>query len=599
MGRRADRRLPRVNDVDIKTALRLALLAKEHVYLEGPPGCGKTSIAADFLRANTHALTVVEFHRDFRAADLFGQLVLRRISDAGSERLLSSRDRGRIFSANALLLDDLSRAPRESLVPLLQVLDRRELDGAPLPLEIAIATALPQEHAHATDPLGLDILDRFAFQLRLRGRVVSGDWVAAAQWLDQPESPQQISHESDLDLERARQELQRLPFDRHALSVYVELLGMIRLRSLRHSSPTLLSDRVFARIAPKIFQAHAWSRGATRVEAQDLRALRYLLKFRVPREVFEEFDVCFEAALAEKPGPVDLPALGRAGERAGDGGDAPLQPMAGPALCVDAPLDPIQRPVLAVAQVEPLVSALLGNRDRGVAQPDEDPAGQPRRYRAMRQLDEWPEADLSELVRLLDGNLPGLPRVYRRERKHNGGRLAILRDVSASMEGRLSLWAGQVVSGLVRVGMKQRMRIGYVEFNHQAERYHLAERFFHKGYRRLLDQAATRRAEGRTNYEAPLRIALEEFRKFPKGSSHIVILTDGVPVIGDPRVHRERALAKRLGVRIHAVFLGLGDFPEILQEISTETGGRCFRGVPGVGGDIAVKAFDEMVAGAA
>ena len=109
------------------------------------------------------------------------------------------------------------------------------------------------------------------------------------------------------------------------------------------------------------------------------------------------------------------------------------------------------------------------------------------------------------------------------------------------------------------------MRIGYVEFNHEAERYSAAGAFFHRRYTRLLSLAARRRAEGRTSYEAPLRTALTEFRGSAGRERHIVLLTDGIPVLGDPGVRSERALARQLGVKVHTVFIGLGDCPEVLR----------------------------------
>jgi uncharacterized protein with von Willebrand factor type A (vWA) domain len=144
------------------------------------------------------------------------------------------------------------------------------------------------------------------------------------------------------------------------------------------------------------------------------------------------------------------------------------------------------------------------------------------------------------------------------------------------MEGRLSRWAGQLVAGLVRTGARRRMRLGYVEFHHEAQRFTAGGAFFHRRYRRLLALAARRRAEGRTNYEAPLRAALGEFRGAPGRERHIVMLTDGVPVLGDPAVRSERALARELGVRVHTVFLGMGECPAVLDEISRETAGLRF-----------------------
>jgi Mg-chelatase subunit ChlD len=157
------------------------------------------------------------------------------------------------------------------------------------------------------------------------------------------------------------------------------------------------------------------------------------------------------------------------------------------------------------------------------------------------------------------------------------------------MEGRLSRWAGGVVAGVVRSATRRGTRIGYVEFNQRAERFSDGGRFFHRRYGKLLALAGRRRAEGRTSYEAPLRLALGEFRRKRGRDRHLVMLTDGVPVLGDPQVIRERALARRLGVRVHTVFLGLGDCPAVLDEISRETGGVRLIGRPGRDGRIRVR----------
>lgn len=65
-----------------------------------------------------------------------------------------------------------------------------------------------------------------------------------------------------------------------------------------------------------------------------------------------------------------------------------------------------------------------------------------------------------------------------------------------------------------------------------------------------------------------------------------MLLTDGLPVAGDPEVRAERALARRLGVRVHTVFIGLGECPPVLDRLSAETAGVSFRARPLAGGRI-------------
>ena len=243
--------------------------------------------------------------------------------------------------------------------------------------------------------------------------------------------------------------------------------------------------------------------------------------------------------------------------------------------------------------MERILRALEGHLERGYAGLEEDPGGSPRRYRMLRGLDEVFDADPSEVVDYVDGVRPGWPRSFRRERRRRSGTLAILRDISASMEGRLSRWAGRVVAGLVRAGARRHMRVGYVEFNHDAHRFHVGGRFFHRRYASLLGLAASSRAVGRTNYEMPLRVALSEFRARAGRNRHIVLLTDGLPVLGDPEVRRERALARRLGVQVHTVFVGLGEHPPVLDAIARETGGLCFVGRPRAHGGLRVTELGE------
>jgi uncharacterized protein with von Willebrand factor type A (vWA) domain len=243
--------------------------------------------------------------------------------------------------------------------------------------------------------------------------------------------------------------------------------------------------------------------------------------------------------------------------------------------------------------VDALVEAIagrLGRRRRGAGarRLREDPGGAPRAYRPLRRLDEIGDADPVDVLLFAQGRLPGAPRALRRERSSRTGSLVLARDVSASMEGSLGRWAAQVVSGLVARAAVRRARIGYIEFNHEAIRYRDGQAFLHRRYGALLARASRRRAEGRTSYQAPLAAALAELARAPEAERHLVLLTDGLPVVGDPEVARERALARRLGVQIHTVFIGLGQCPAVLERIARETRGLAFQARPLSGGRIRV-----------
>ncbi len=565
---------------DAKLGLVLALIAREHAYLEGPPGCGKSALASALATLAGARVARISFHRDSTVADLLGAPHLRRERRAGLERLSFEAGAGPLGSAEVLLLDDLSRAPGEALAPLLRILSERRAGSTALPLETAIATAGAADLESYADPLEPSQLDRFAVQVRMHGLLTSRRFERARGLLDRPPAPALaagIDSEARHRLQRAAASLAIPPVTRSVLLRAIE-----RLRRAAADEPVLLSDRAFARAAPAILRAHALVRGAREVEPIDVRALRYMLARRVPEALEPHVAAILEDALLENPPVAAPPGGARPAMAAGESGGAAESPVAVDGLeTFPAPIESIAPQARArgdddAASVEALVQALLGRLERGAVARGEDPGGQPRGWRRMRRLDELLDADPVEALLFTEGRSPGGARVYRRERRNAGGTLAVLRDVSASMEGRLARWAGQVVAGLVRTGARRRMRMGYVEFNHEAERFEAGGAFFHRRYRRLLALASRRRAEGRTNYEAPLRSALDELRLASGRERHVVMLTDGVPVLGDPAVRRERALARELGVKVHTVFLGLGECPEVLDEISRETDGLCF-----------------------
>ena len=100
-----------VGQDDAATGLTLALLAEQHAYLEGPPGCGKSELAAALAAlsgARTHTLV---FHRDIRETDLLGDVLLSRHRHRGHERLRRELIPGPLLQAEIALLEDLPRSP--------------------------------------------------------------------------------------------------------------------------------------------------------------------------------------------------------------------------------------------------------------------------------------------------------------------------------------------------------------------------------------------------------------------------------------------------------------------------------------------------------
>ena len=551
--------------------LLLGLVAREHVWLEGPTGCGKTRLA--------EALGALCGARTARLAPEH-ELTLRRYEVGTGERVVRETPASQLLGAEIAVLDDPARAKGADLAPLLGVLARRRSGQRALPLEMAVATGLPPGRSRSDEPLGAGALDVFAVQVRMRGLLLAGAFEAARRLVEAPDAGP-LRAVIDRDARRAAQAAAA----RLEVTSAAELAlrgALARLRELADAVPSaLLSDRTFAPAALRLMRAHAWLRGAPRVEAADVSVLEFTLARRVPRALHAEAT----QRVREAATPVGGSGAQAAGAGGGSGAsDEPVAPY------LDSALDPEPpAPCVPDAEIDALVAALGGRMARGRASRHEDPAGVPRSWRRLRGLDEVLDADPGEAWLWASGRTPDTPRVPRRERRARGGAVVELRDVSASMEGRLGAWAGDVVRALAALGRRRRIKLGYVEFNHAAQRFSYAHRFFHGRYDAIAALGARRRCEGRTSYQAPLVVALEELARTPERERHVVLLTDGVPVVGDPEVRAELAAARRLGVRVHTVFLGTGPRPEVLDRLALETGGLGFRARPRAGRGICVE----------
>ena len=597
-----------VGQADAKLGLLVALVAREHAYLEGPPGSGKSQLATAVAQASGARRHLITFHRDLREADLLGDVRLRReVVDQSSsgdsndprlqrERLELELIPGALLEAQLLQLEDLPRAPGEALGPLLQILGERRALGRELPLESAIATAQPAGLELPVDPLEPGQLDRFAIQVRLRGLVTGRSWASARQLLDrsalaaeESAASLQVSDRLGLQRQAAGLEIPEAVRDR-----YHVLLERLRAAVGDSKERALLSDRTFGRSVWKVLRAHASLRMASVVEASDLRALRLMTAARLPEELQEEVESLIEQTIAESDQAAQVGATSTmtspigGGEERQTSAEVSGETFEG-SLESELPSTPRAEPERSQpADVDALLHAFVGRIERGRRETDADPGGQPRGYRPLRRLDELLDGDLLEALLFARGQLPHPPRTFLRTRRNAGGAVVVLRDVSSSMAGERNRWAADVVCGLVKVAARRQMRVGYVEFHHRALPKEVGGRLLHRSYAKLVDLAQSTQPLGQTNYEEPLRVALETLRGRKGHNRHVVMLTDGLPITGDTRVKRERALAHQLGVSLHTVFIGEGECPPVLDEISRETHGLRFRASSGGSGTLEV-----------
>ncbi len=458
------------------------------------------------------------------------------------------------------------------------MLGERVSAQGPLALECAVATALARSQALHVDPLEPALCDRFALQVRLRALADETDSGEARALLARSASSvaqdsAALSPEERGALQRATREVALSDSLREEWRRLWERLASL-CASGGASAP---SDRVLATPGLAVLRAHAVLHGRACAERADLRAARFMLALRVPERLQRAAEQIVErSAAGELNPPSTTPRAGRALPSDSRPSERPAAERAALERALLAPDGAARAHRPEPADVSRLVRALAGRIDRAKAERAPDPGGAPRRRAALERLDDALDAEPSELALYAEASWPGAPTRLRRERRGRGGALVVLRDVSASMEGARTRVAADVVAGVVRACAKRRMRVAYVEFHHDAEPFREEGQLFHRRYRRVLARARLARSEGRTSYEAPLRLALQALGERAERGAHILLITDGVPVAGDPSVRRERRAARELGARIHPVYLGGEAMPSVLRELAAETEGVCF-----------------------
>ncbi len=282
---------------DIKEGILLALIAREHVYIEGAPGTAKTMLAELTAKAANLNFYFYQFHRDTRLSELIGEYIICREPQSGNGggELISQRlVPGGILTAQLVVLDDITRAPGEALNIMLRLLNEREYKGAKLPLLTAIATSNPTQDDYYNEPLDLANLDRFTIQLRSSGLINRGNWDEAMSVMDY-----YTEHIFDKDAVKGSGDtLFQKPMGflldiKVGSSVKKQLLGLLEhLVTNFHLNETnsLLTDRTFLVKAINVLKAKAILEGRTEVIQKDLSVLKYLMTFRVPPDVAQRLD---------------------------------------------------------------------------------------------------------------------------------------------------------------------------------------------------------------------------------------------------------------------------------------------------------------------
>ncbi len=151
-----------VGQAAIVDHLLIALMARGHVLLEGPPGTAKTFLAQCFAASLGLDYGRIQFTPDLMPGDILGSNLFN------FQTSTFTLTRGPIFR-DLLLADEINRTPPKTQAALLEAMQERQvtLDGTGHPLPehfMVVATQNPIE-SQGVYPLPEAQLDRFLFKL--------------------------------------------------------------------------------------------------------------------------------------------------------------------------------------------------------------------------------------------------------------------------------------------------------------------------------------------------------------------------------------------------------------------------------------------------
>lgn len=288
----------------------LALVSREHLYVEGPPGAAKTRLAESAAQHAGLCPFVYQLHRDTRLHELVGDaLIVRERDSTGAELIRQSTRPGGILSAQIAVLDDISRAPGEALNVLFRVLNERRFacGGESGDLKLStIATGNPAgpDEPYYTEPLDPASLDRFALQVL--SRITAPHNCKTSRPTHSLRQPRPLPNYTSPELQ-AHAVLPSVSLGPELREVLVAIVQALTERVESERASHLLTDRTFLAKAPLICRAHALMNGRHACEPDDLYAIRHMTAFRLPARVHQQVEEIVADVLAKRLPPASPP----------------------------------------------------------------------------------------------------------------------------------------------------------------------------------------------------------------------------------------------------------------------------------------------------
>lgn len=246
----------------------LALLTRQHVFLLGPVGSGKTNLLEDLTsRITGMEFFAVQLHEQMGREEIFGQIDVPKFSTSGVwERDID----GYLPTAHVAMIDELDKGGPAVVRPLLRVINERRFrngkgDELTLPLMTVVASA-----NEMLPPSEVAVWDRFLIRDEVRYLAEADNFVTLMRPSHQWSPITEGTTVSLLELAAAQDEVR---FIHVPESVYE---AMLKVRTALNAKGITASDRRW-RASVAIMQASAWLDERTSVTVADLSVLESIL----------------------------------------------------------------------------------------------------------------------------------------------------------------------------------------------------------------------------------------------------------------------------------------------------------------------------------
>ncbi len=276
-----------VDKDEVIDLLGVALVARENLFLHGPPGTAKSALVRDLGRRLGGTTFEYLLTRFTEPSELFGPFDIRRLREGD----LVTNTEGMLPEANLVFLDELLNANSSILNGLLGVLNERVLRRGREVVQLPLVTAIgASNHLPEDEALGA-LFDRFLLRVRCENVADSElERVLDAGW-----SLETASRDGDAKL--GVEELQTLGDAVAAVDLNTVRAALAQLVVAIRKTGIALSDRRAVKMQRAV-AASALLSGRGEAQTSDLWVFRYAWESEEQREIL---GAVVDAALESAP----------------------------------------------------------------------------------------------------------------------------------------------------------------------------------------------------------------------------------------------------------------------------------------------------------